>query len=66
MNTSHVSNNATTTALGLVQICFLVLVSLVLFVGVDTGILFFTGYLAIAAISSTLRDKRYSSRRALG
>lgn len=65
MNTNHDSNNVTT-ALGLVLMCFLALVSFVLFVGVDMGTLFFTGYLAIAAISSTLRDKRYSSRRALG
>lgn len=65
MNTNYASNSATT-ALGLVLICFLALVSFVLFVGVDAGTLFFTGYLAIAAISGTLRDKRYSSRRALG
>lgn len=65
MYTNHESDNATTT-LGLVLICFLALVSFVLFVGVNAGALFFIGYLAIAAISSTLRDKRYSSRRALG
>ncbi|QOJ19987.1 MAG: hypothetical protein HRU77_04315 [Gammaproteobacteria bacterium] len=65
MNTNHASNNTTTT-LGLGLICFLTLVSLALFVGVDAGVLFFTGYLAIAAISSTLRDKRYPSRKALG
>ncbi|MBL8499430.1 MAG: hypothetical protein LZF64_09250 [Nitrosomonas sp.] len=65
MNTNYASNNATT-ALGLVLMCFLALVSFVLFVGVNAGTLFFTGYLAIAAISSVFKDKRYSSRRALG
>lgn len=67
MNTNHqTSNNSRVTALGLVLICFLASVGFVLFEGTNTGILFFTGYLVIAAISGAFKDKRYSSRRALG
>lgn len=63
MSTNYVGNNTAIT-LGLVLICVLTSAGLILFEGMSTGILFFTGYLVIATISSTFRNKRHSSRRA--
>lgn len=65
MNTNRASNNATVT-LSLVLLSVLASIGLILFEGMDAGVLFFVGYLVIAVISSTFKDKRYSSRRALG
>lgn len=63
MSTNYVGNNIAIT-FGLVLICVLASAGLILFEGMSTGILFFTGYLVIATISSAFRNKRYSSRRA--
>lgn len=52
--------------LSLALICVLASVSLILFEGMSAGILFFTGYLVIAAVSSAFKDKKYYSRRAWG
>jgi len=49
-----------------VLVSVLASIGLILFEGMHEGILFFAGYLVVAAISSTYKDKRYSSRRALG
>ena len=65
MSTNYGSKNTVTT-LSLVLICVLASVSLILFEGMNAGILFFTGYLVIATISSAFKDKRYYSRKALG
>lgn len=65
MNKNYVSHN-TAIALSLALICVLASVSLVLFEGMSAGILFFTGYLVIAAVSSAFKDKKYYSRRAWG
>lgn len=65
MSTNHADNHAAVTV-GLVLISILASISLILFEGMDAGVLFFAGYLVIAAISSAFKDKRYSSRRALG
>lgn len=65
MSKNYVSHN-TTIALSLALICVLASVSLIVFEGMNTGILLFTGYLVIAAISSAFKDKKYYSRRAWG
>jgi len=61
---THYAGNNTAITLGLVLICVLASVALILFEGMSTGILFFTGYLVIATISSAFKNKRYSLRRA--
>ncbi|MER0170765.1 MAG: hypothetical protein DU489_09205 [Nitrosomonas sp.] len=65
MSKNNVSHN-TAIALSLALICVLASVSLIVFEGMNTGILFFTGYLVIAAVSSAFKDKKYYSRRAWG
>ncbi|WP_292913206.1 hypothetical protein [Nitrosomonas sp.] len=64
MNINHATNNIVTN-LGLVLICVLASIGFVLFEGISTGILFFTGYFVIAAVSSAFKEKRYFARRAL-
>jgi hypothetical protein len=41
-------------------------IGLMMFEGMHAGILFFVGYLVVAAISSVFKGKKYYSRRALG
>lgn len=65
MSTNHVSNN-TAILFMFVFISVLASIGLVLFEGMHTSVLFFVGYLVIAAISSIFKDKKYSARRALG
>lgn len=65
MSSKHTSNNTAVT-LGLVLLSVLASIGLILFEGMDAGVLVFVGYLVIAAISSAFKDKRYYSRRALG
>ena len=65
MSKNYVRHN-TAIAISLALICVLASVSLVLFEGMSAGILFFTGYLVIAAVSSAFKDKKYYSRRAWG
>lgn len=64
MSTNHVSSTAILFSFVLLSV--LASIGLVLFEGMNAGILFFTGYLVVATISGALKDKRYSSRRALG
>ena len=64
MNTKHVSSSAILFSLVLLSV--LASIGLILFEGLHVGILFFAGYLVVAAIISTFKDKRYSPRRALG
>jgi hypothetical protein len=65
MSKNYTSNNTAVT-LSLVLICILASAGLILFEGMNVGILFFAGYLVVAVISGALKDKRYYSRRALG
>ena len=64
MSKKHVSSS--TILFSFVLVSVLASIGLILFEGMHEGILFFVGYLVVAAISSTYKDKRYSSRRVLG
>ncbi|MBY0452233.1 hypothetical protein SAMN06296273_1864 [Nitrosomonas ureae] len=64
MSKKHVSSS--TILFSFVLVSVLASIGLILFEGMHAGILFFAGYLVVAAIGSTFKDKRYSSRRALG
>ncbi|SDX16577.1 hypothetical protein [Nitrosomonas communis] len=64
MKTNQVSRN-TVISLSLVLLSVLASIGLILFVDVPTGALFFLGYWIIAAISSTFKNKRYSSPRVI-
>jgi len=64
MSKKHTSGS--TILFSFVLVSVLASIGLILFEGMHEGILFFAGYLVVAAISSTYKDKRYSSRRALG
>ncbi|MBX3616195.1 hypothetical protein [Nitrosomonas sp.] len=64
MSKKHVSNSAILFSFVLLSV--LASIGLVVFEEMHVGILFFAGYLVVAAISSTYKDKRYFPRRALG
>ena len=64
MSKKHVSSS--TILFSFVLVSVLASIGLILFEGMDVGILFFVGYLIVAAVSSIFKDKRYFSRRALG
>ncbi|MDV6345569.1 hypothetical protein [Nitrosomonas sp. Is37] len=62
MRTNQASNN-TTISLSLVLLSVLASIGLILFGDMSTGALFPVGYLIVAAISSTFKNRRYSSPR---
>lgn len=64
MSTKHGSTS--TILFSFVLLSVLAAIGLVLFEEMHVGIFFFAGYLVVAAISGTFKDKRYFSRRALG
>lgn len=64
MSKKHVSTS--TVLFSFVLLAVLASIGLIMFEGMHVGILFFAGYLVVAAIISTYKDRKYFSRRALG